>query len=148
MSIETREALVNDSRLVIDATQRADLLDPAKTNTWLVEFLRELLDAQPRPILITALNSDHDPGTYHEAGRAVDLWNADWETWGDEGIVDVMEAAAEIGATRQPALIEAGLSGTAADYEYLVEWPEGTEVFVESYGDENEHLHLAIGTPN
>ena len=146
MSTETRSALAYDSRLVTNETQRADLLDPEKTNTWLIEFLVLLLDRAGHPILITALNSDHDPGTYHEAGRAVDLWNADWEAVGDEAILDVMEAAAAIGATQAPALVEVGLSGTAAQYEYLVEWPT-ENVFVESYGDDNEHLHLAVGIP-
>jgi hypothetical protein len=148
LSIETRQALVDDPRLVLsNDKQRADLLDPNLTDTWLVEFLIELLDTQAHPILITALNTDHDPGTYHELGRGVDLWHADWETVGDAAIVDVLDAAAIIGTEGSPALVEAGLSGTAADYVDYVAWPMTTDVFVESYGDENEHVHFAIGTP-
>ena len=148
MSIETRQKLVDDDRLVLDHhSQKADLLDPEKTNTWLVEFLLKLLDAQDHPILITALNTDHDPGTHHEAGRGVDLWNADWASVGDDKIVDVMHAAGKIAATGQPTLVEVGLSGTAAYYVTYVTWPPTCAVFIEDYGFNNEHVHFAVGTP-
>jgi hypothetical protein len=149
MSIETRQALVDDPRLVFTdpESQRADLLDPNVTNTWLVQFLLQLLATSGHPILITSLVSDHDPGTFHEPGRAVDLWHADWEEEGDDAIEDVLAAAAAIGSTQAPALVEVGLSGDAADYENGIDWPAGADVFVESYGDAGEHVHFAIGTP-
>ena len=148
MSTETRQKLVDDPRLVLSSeSQRDDLLDPATTDTWLVEFLCRLIETCPRPILVTALVTDHDPGTYHEPGRAVDCWNADWEEEGDAAVVDVMTAAARIGATGSPTLVEVGLSGNAAYLESYVTWPEGCDVFIESYADDNEHLHFAVGTP-
>jgi hypothetical protein len=148
MSIETRQKLVDDPRLVLQHhTQDDDLLDPDKTNTWLIEFLLKLLDAQEHPILITALKTDHDPGTFHERGRGVDLWHADWAAAGDNMIVDVMHAAGKIAATNAPTLVEVGLSGTAAYYKTYVTWPPGCEVFVEDYGENNEHVHFAVGKP-
>jgi hypothetical protein len=149
LSIETRQALVDDPRLVLsNDSQRADLLDPNLTDTWLVEFLLQLINTQAHPILVTAINTDHDPGTYHELGRGVDLWNADWEQIGDNAIVDVLDAAAMIGTDGSPTLVEVGLSGTAAEYAAYVAWPMTATVFVESYGDENEHVHFAVGTPS
>ena len=149
MSIETREQLVNDPRLVFsNGTQRADLLDPNKTNTWLIDFLADLLNRAGHPILLTAINTDHAPGTWHNPpGRACDLWHADWQATGDAAIIDVMQAIADIGATRQPLTIEVGLSGEAAYLQTYVSWPDGAEVFVETYGDDNDHVHVAVGVP-
>jgi hypothetical protein len=150
VSLETRQRLVDDPRLVLaHHSQRADLLDPELTNTWLVEFLLRLLDAQDHPLLITAVRTDHTPGTYHNPpGRGVDLWHADWASVGDERIVDVMHAAGIVAASGEPTLVEVGLSGTAAYYITYVTWPAGCDVFIESYGDDNEHLHFAVGTPH
>jgi hypothetical protein len=145
LSAETRLALVDDPRIVLTAEQRSDLLDESKSNTWLVEFLRRLLDEQEHTILVTALNSDHDPGTYHnDAGRAVDLWIADWQTVGDEEIVDVLVAAGKIAATSSPTLVEVGLAGPAAQFETWVTWPAGCDVFIEDAAD---HVHFAVGVP-
>jgi hypothetical protein len=150
MSIETRKKLVDDGRLVLTHhSQRADLLDPELTNTWLVEFLLKLLDAQEHPILITAVRTDHAPGTFHNPpGRGVDLWHADWSSVGDEKIVDVMQAAGHIAASYAPTLVEVGLSGTAAYFESYVTWPPTCDVFIESYGEDNEHVHFAVGIPD
>lgn len=148
MSIETRQKLVDDKRLVLEKqSQRSDLLDPAKTNTWLVEFLLKLLDTAKHPILITALNTDHRPGTHHGAGRGVDLWHADWAAVGDDKIVEVMSAAGKIAATGKPTLVEVGLSGDAAKFQTYVTWPPDCYVFVEDWGQSNEHVHFAVGVP-
>jgi hypothetical protein len=148
MSTDTRKKLVDDSRLVLARhSQREDLLDTNKTNTWLVQFLITLLDTCKHPILITALNTDHGrAGSNHARGRAVDCWHANWAAVGDEQVLAVMQAAAKIGATKKPALIEVGLSGMAANYMTHVTWPT-SNVFVEDWGRNNEHLHFAFGTP-
>lgn len=153
MSIETRQKLVSDSRLVFQRdSQRTDLLDSAMTNTWLIEFLMKLLDEAGHPILVTALYTDHHPGTLHHPtdgtpGRAVDCWNADWATVGDDKCVDVMKAAAKISEGEQPFLVEVGLSGDAARLQGQVDWGPTYNVFVEDWGDSNEHLHFGVGTP-
>lgn len=148
MSIETRQALVNNPKLVLKAaSQKEDLLNPNLTNTWLIAFLIDLVSTCKRPILITAIRTDHASGTLHNPyGRAIDCWNADWATNGDDKVIDVMQAAAIVGAKYKPALVEVGLSGTAAYFKHYVTWPL-SNVFIEDYGKNNEHLHLAVGTP-
>lgn len=147
MSTETRKYVANNPKLVLTDGQKAQILDPNLINTWLVEFLRKMCIICPRPILITAMNTDHGKGTLHNPyGRAIDCWNADWATNGDDKVIDVMKAAAQVGAMKQPALVEVGLSGTAAYFKSYVTWPT-TNVFIEDYGKGNEHLHFAVGTP-
>jgi hypothetical protein len=150
MSIETRQKLVDDARLVLTHhSQRADLLNPELTNTWLVEFLLRLLDEQEHPLLITSVRSDHDPGTYHNPpGRGVDLWHADWSSVGDDKIVDIMTAAGRIASSYSPGLVEVGLSGSAAYFISYVTFPPSCDVFIETYAEDAEHLHFAVGTPN
>jgi len=150
MSQEARDALANRLALT-DDTQRTDICDePYKTNTYLIDFLTQLSDTCGHQILVTALNSDHDPGTWHNPpGQAVDCWHADWETVGDDEIVDLLDAAAAIAQQGGLTLLEVGLSGdavTAAD-EMDFSFPENTEVFVEDYGQDNEHVHFAVGPP-
>jgi hypothetical protein len=95
---------------------------------------------------VTSLNSDHDPGTYHNpSGRAVDLWHADWVDVGEAEIVDVMSAAGKIAATGQPTLVEVGLAGPAVEFETWVTWPAECEVFIEDAAD---HVHFAVGIPS
>lgn len=148
MSTETRIALVNNPKLVLQASsQRDDLLDTKKTNTWLIQFLVDLTNTSPRPILLTAINTDHGAGTWHNPhGRAIDFWHADWAVVGDDKILEVMQAVAKVGTTKKPPLIEVGLSGTAAKYKTYVTWPTNN-VFIEDYGKNNEHLHVAVGIP-
>lgn len=149
MSQETRAALVNSGKLVFQRdSQKTDLLNEYKTNTWLVQFLIDLTNNCPYPILITALNSDHSPGTWHNPpGRAVDCWHANWAEVGDDEILKVLQAAGKVAANGAPTLIEVGLSGDAAKYQTYVTWPESAAVFVESWGQDNEHVHFAVGAP-
>lgn len=148
MSTETRIAVANNPKLVYKAqSQKDQLLNIDLTNTWLIEFLRQMCIECPRPILLTAINTDHAKGTWHNPhGRAIDCWNADWATVGDDKVIDVMQAAARVGKTMKPALIEVGLSGTAAYMKSYVTWPT-SNVFIEDYGKDNEHLHFAVGIP-
>jgi len=149
MSQEARDALAN--RLVFTAdSQRTDVVnEPYKTNTYLISFLTQLSDTCGHAILVTALNSDHNPGTWHNPpGQAIDCWHADWEAVGDEQIYDVLEAAAKIAQGGSITLLEVGLSGDAVTANAKLpsgSWPSGTEVFVEDYGQDNEHVHFAIG---
>src|SRR5215472_11942401 len=114
MSQEARDAVAARCQLT-DDRQRPDLCDePYKTNTYLISFLTQLADTCGHQLLITALNSDHDPGTWHNPpGQAVDCWHADWASVGDDKIIDVLEAAAAIAHNGSVQLLEVGLSGDA-----------------------------------
>jgi hypothetical protein len=87
MSIEARQALVNDTRLTFQVdSQKTDLLDTSLTQTELIAALQHLL-AQGWPLTITAVRSDHHDDTgldatppyvgTHAHGWAVDLWPND-----------------------------------------------------------------------
>jgi hypothetical protein len=148
MSQETRQKLVDHPRLVLTHhSQKSDLLDPTKTDTWLVQFLLSLVQSCATPLLVTALNTDHDPGTWHNPpGRGVDCWNADWASVGDENVRFILESASYISCSGAPKLIEVGLSGTAAQYLHSFDYC-CDDVFVEDYGENNEHVHFAVGVP-
>lgn len=151
MSQETRQKLVDHPRLVLaNHTQKDDLLDPDKTNTWLVQLLLSIVQGCATPLLVTALKSDHSSGTWHNngkgIGRAVDCWNADWASAGDEKVRYIMEQASYISQSCKPQLIEVGLSGLAVNYKDDFNW-NCSNVFVEDYGRSNEHVHFAVGVP-
>ena len=148
MSTETRQKLVDHPRLVLaNHTQKDDILNPNKTNTWLVQFMLSLVQSCSTPLLVTALNTDHGAGTYHNpSGRAVDCWNADWASAGDEKVRFIMETASYISCSLKPQLVEVGLSGLAVNYKDDFKWC-CNKVFVEDYGRQNEHLHFAVGVP-
>lgn len=148
MSTETRQKLVDHPRLVLaNHSQKDDLLDPAKTNTWLVQFLLSIVQSTATPLLVTALNSDHRPGTHHGGGRAVDCWAANWASAGDDQVRFIMEAASWVSCSGKPKLIEVGLSGLAVNYKSSFNWC-CDNVFVESVDRSNEHLHFAVGVPS
>ena len=144
MSTETRQKLVDHPRLVLTHhSQKTDLLDVNKTNTWLVQFLLSLVQSCATPVMITALNSDHAPGTHHGGGRAVDLWNADWASKGDDDIRFILESASNISCTNKPRLIEIGFSGPSAKYKDSFKYCCDNR-FIENTPD---HVHFAVGTP-
>jgi len=78
MSIEARQALVNSPNTIFQAdSQRADLLDPALTQTGLIAFLQVL--CAKWPVEFTAIKSDHHDDSAlglhcHFNGYAADCW--------------------------------------------------------------------------
>lgn len=148
MSVETRQKLVDHPRLVLaNHSQKVQLLDSKITNTWLIQFLLSLVQSCPTPLLVTALNTDHGAGSWHNPpGRGVDCWNADWSSAGDDAVRFILEAASYISCSKKPQLIEVGLSGTAAKYKDSFNYC-CDNVFVEDYGFSNEHVHFAVGVP-
>lgn len=144
----TREKLVNHPRLVLaNHSQKEQLLDAKYTNTWLIQFMLSLVQSCATPLLVTAINTDHKPGTLHNPkGRAIDCWNADWSSNGDDKVRYIMEYASYISCSKSPQLVEVGLSGLAVNYKDDFQWC-CNNVFVEDYGRSNEHLHFAVGIP-
>ena len=148
MSVETRQKLVDHPRLVLaNHSQKDQLLDPNITNTWLIQFMLSLVQSCSTPLLVTALNTDHGPGTLHNPpGRALDCWNADWSSAGDDKVRFIMEHASYISCSGKPRLVQVGLSGLSVNYMNDFKWC-CDNVFVEDYGRSNEHVHFAVGTP-
>lgn len=137
MSIETREWVANN----VDfnpGVLASDLTNTAKTSTYLIGMLQELIPAAGHKLLLTSINTDHSPGTNHERGKATDLWHADWATVGDEKITDVMKAL-----TQNEFVTVVGLGGVAKQYRSYVTWPSRITVFDD---DDEDHLHCCVAT--
>jgi|SRR5215472_11002321 len=148
MSTATRQQLVDHPRLVLaNHSQKEQLLDTNITNTWLIQFMLSLVQSCSTPLLVTALNTDHKPGTYHNPlGRAIDCWNADWASAGDDKVRFILETAGYISCSGKPKLVEVGLSGLAVNYKDSFNYC-CDNIFVEDYGRSNEHVHFAVGIP-
>lgn len=145
MSLEARKALVANPRLHLNDSQKADLLDPKKTDTWLIAALTDLLHRCQHPILITALNSDHPTydggpdGHGHNAGKACDCWIADWQSVGDNRVIDLMKALAEC-----PYVYTVCYGGSVAQEEAAeVAWPSFPP-FVHCNDNQQPHLHFQV----
>ena len=130
----TRQKVVSTLTLSRDS-QRIDLLDVTLTNTWLIQALMEL-QTGPRPILITAVRSDHTPGTLHGSGNACDLWHADWALVGDQKITEVLKRISQI-----TCIYSVGLAGVAKQYKSWVTWPSWQTVFDDNNVD---HVHIGV----
>lgn len=117
MSIAARKHLCD--RLIFQRdSERADLMDPARTHTELIALLIEILD-KGFHLEITAVRADHhdDSGLgrhTHANGEAVDCWPLITNTAGHyldaeaPLFQDFLEAAAA-----SPWLYQIGLAGTA-----------------------------------
>lgn len=136
MSESTRQALV--AKLTVDPQQRADLLDPGVTSTWLIQMLTTLVtDLPDEPIEITAVRRDHptpDGKWAHAGGLAVDLIPKNWQGREEEAFVNVMEALAE-----NPYCKSVGLGGDAWGWESYVTWP--TVQFIVFQDNASTHIH-------
>lgn len=137
MSIAARKQLASQLHFT-DEDQRADIIDPGQTNTYLVELLQWLVWKCPSGILITALNSDHPTydggphGNGHNAGKAADIWTASSD---DTKVLEIIEALAKC-----PWAWTVGLGGSSKQYESYVTWPSGPFVFFED--NNTDHIHV------
>lgn len=143
MSAQAREAVANNGKMkYTDATQRSDLLDPSKTNTYLIAMLQWLLDNLWTPILVLAVKSDHSPTGQHSVGCAIDLYPANWQSNEHGTCVDVMTAAA-----RCPFVEGVGLGGITKIWKAEIPWPTSSggcgQYFVLFDDNDTDHLHLA-----
>lgn len=143
MSVETRQALVDSPNLIFqNESQRSDLLDPNKTQTYLVAFLGELLD-KGHIIELTAVKSDHSDDSAlgehcHFNGWCVDCWPlasqeaGDYLDASDEEFADFLSDAAEAQYHHQT-----GLAGTAYTSSNMT--AAGPTAFQDDGAD---HVHL------
>jgi len=140
MSIEARQQLCN--RLIFqDDTQRADLMDPSKTQTNLIALLLDL--SQTFPIEITAVRSDHHDDSAlglncHANGYAVDCWPLQTNQPGNyydaenPHFLDFLTVAAQ-----SPWCYQIGLAGSAQT-DAAVKASKG-----KSFMDDGaDHIHL------
>lgn len=142
MSIAARQLLCE--RLVFQAdSQRADLMDPAKTRTELIALLLELTEAKHWRMEVTAVRSDHHDDSAlglhsHANGYCADLWPLASPNAGDyldanaplfqDFLADVAES---------PWLYQVGLAGTANTNENRA--AAGPKSF---FDDGADHIHV------
>jgi hypothetical protein len=113
VSLTTRQELVAAVQCA-NPSDISDLLNPQKTNTYLIALLSDLKGRCGHPLLITAVNTDHHPdgnGHGHSKGWAADLWNGDYGKVGDDKVFDIIKALVV-----NPYCWTIGLAGKAQQY--------------------------------
>jgi Transglycosylase SLT domain len=129
----TVRGLLRNPRVVLTPVQRADLLaggiDP-RVVTVLAAIGRR------HTVVITSLQSDHYPGTNHEAGRAFDVGMVDGEicTGGRNG------ACAQL--VRELAAVEGNLRSTELIYCWDPDGPGDPRGFARA--DHCDHIHWGL----
>ena len=143
MSVEARLALVASPRTFFqNDTQRADLDDPATTQTGLIALLTELV-AKGHNIEFTAIKSDHHDDSNlgehcHFNGYCADLWPLASETAGDYlDAGDPRFAAFLRDVDASQWTYQIGLAGTAWTSANAV--AAGDSVF---HDDGADHVHI------
>lgn len=148
MSIQAREQLVNHPHAIFERdSQRADLLNPALTQTELVALLLDIL-GKGHIVLFTAVRSDHhdDSGLNpapphvgtHAGGFAADTWPlastraTDFLDASDSRLQSYLRDAAQ-----SPWLLQIGLAGSADTAQDRA--AAGSTVFSDGGAD---HIHL------
>lgn len=147
MSIEARTLLCG--RLIFQQdSQRADLMDPAKTRTQLIALLLGLTEAKGWFIEVTAVRSDHRDDSAlglhsHANGYAVDCWPlmtntpGNYYAAGDAHFADFLRDCSE-----SPWLSQIGLAGSAQTSANVA--ASGRTVFDDDGAD---HIHLGANGP-
>ena len=146
MSLQARQALVDSPNLKTNAIQRADLLDPTKTQTGLIQLLTTICIDKGIIFQCTAIKSDHhdDSGLglhCHFNGYCADGWFLKSHTlddWMDASDPRFQANLKECGILDY----QTGLGGSAYTHADVV--AVGRGVF--SDGDQ-DHLHLGALNP-
>lgn len=127
----TVHELLANLRVVLTPVQRVDLL-AGRIDPQLVTALTA--SGRRHSVVITALASDHYPGTNHEAGRAVDIGAVDGEICrgGRSG------ACAQL--VRELAAVEGGLRSTELIYCWDPDGPADPRGFARA--DHCDHIHV------
>lgn len=138
MSTQAREAVANSSKMrYTNPTQKSDLLDPSRTNTYLIAMFQWFLDNLWLPELVLSVNTGRGSGL-HSVGCAVDMYPANWDSNEKQTCVDMMTAA-----SRNPFCQQVGLGGVTKNWKSLVQWPPESVGFVLFMDNDTDHLHIA-----
>ena len=129
----TVRELLRNPRIMLTPVQRADLLaggiDPRLVTTLAVIGRRHM-------VVITALQSDHYPGTNHEAGRAMDIGAVDGERCSGRRT----GACAQL--VRELAALEGPLRSTELIYCWDPDGPADPRGFARA--DHCDHIHWGL----
>jgi hypothetical protein len=140
MSTQARQAVANSPKIkYTDSSQKSDLLDPAKTNTYLIAMLQWFLDNLWLPIMVLAVKSDHSPTGQHYDGCALDCYPANWQTGEQSTCTDMMTAAAKC-----PFTEAVGLGGITKKWKGNVNWNQPGSQYSTVFDDnDTDHIHIA-----
>jgi hypothetical protein len=127
-----REVLDN-RRIVLTPVQRADLM-AGGIDERLVAVLAAI--GRRHSVIVTALQSDHYPGTNHEAGRAMDIGAVDGE------ICDGGRTGACATLVRELAALEGRLRSTELIYCWDPDGPADPRGFARA--DHCDHIHWGM----
>lgn len=138
MSTATRIAVANDPKMrYASSDQKNDLLDPSRTNTYLIAMLAWTLDNLWLPLLILSVRTGRSSG-YHAGGLAIDLYPANWSSGERATCVDLMTACA-----KNPFCQGVGLGGITKNWRRDVSWPPESVGFVLFDDNGTDHIHAA-----
>ena len=126
-------AILTNPRIVLTPIQQADLR-AGGIDSRLISTLAWI--ARRHRVVLTALRADHDPGTNHEAGRAMDIGAVDGEVCagGRRG------ACAEL--VRELAAVEGPLRSTELIYCWDPDGPADPRGFARA--DPCDHIHWGM----
>jgi Transglycosylase SLT domain len=129
----TVRELLRNPRILLTPLQRADLL-AGGIDPRLVATLTAI--GRRHSVVITALQSDHYPGTNHEAGRAMDIGAVDGE------VCDGRRRGACAQLVRELAGVESEMRSTELIYCWDPDGPEDPRGFARA--DHCDHIHWGL----
>ena len=147
MSLLARKSLIDRCQFLDDAA-KADILDPTRTNTWLIAALLDVA-----PCLITSVRSDHSDDSLigahgHARGWAADIWSISAEPI--EKLLARVAGSLHIwtvglGGASIPFLQPADSFATIRPFEQTpFRWPTDNR-FVLFRDNSTDHVHIQAG---
>lgn len=138
MSTQARQSVVNHSKMRFTSdSQKADLLNTSLTNTYLIAMLQWTLDNLWTPVLVLSVRTGRSSGM-HNAGCAIDIYPANWDSNEKQTCIDMMTACA-----KNPFCEAVGLGGVTKQWRSAVAWPSQSVGFVLFDDNDTDHIHAA-----
>lgn len=134
MSITARQELVA-KLLFIDGEAKADLLDPEKTNTWVIAALEDFRNRYAGDITITSVRSDHsNDGCSPHSHASGDAWDMAVDDWGQ-----ALRALCFMAKQNPTFIYEVGKGGIAQQHD-PGGWPGDFDIFDDN---DQDHIHVS-----